>query len=393
MTTRDSLTSKAIDIARNVKNLAILLPTGTGKSLIALKIIRDTFIWFNKGNWLIVVAERAHIKNWIDEAIKHKFNDVLENITFVCYASLKKYKNSTYDGVIYDEGHRMLAPTYIKVIPTIITKKTLILTATMSSKEIDLVSNSIGPITSFKYSLSNAIVAEILPVPKVHLVALELDNINSNQIINIFKGKTGSRVTKICEFKDRWNILKSLNDVNLTVRCTELEKYLYLCSQIDYYQLQYYKIGTLNLKNKWLQNAMQRKRFIADLKTNHVKEVIKNYQDRFICFAGSIKQCNELGGIKNIVHSKVNKPQQIIDDFNDRKINQLFVVDMLKEGMNLVDTNVIIVQLDSKSRSTIQCIGRSLRKKEPIIHIFYYKNTQDEIYMNNSLEEFKEYVV
>ena len=36
---------------------------------------------------------------------------------------------------------------------------------------------------------------------------------------------------------------------------------------------------------------------------------------------------------------------------------------------------------------------RSLRKKEPIIHIFYYKNTQDEIYMNNSLEEFKEYVV
>ena len=31
MTTRDELTLKAIDIARNVKNLAILLPTGTGK--------------------------------------------------------------------------------------------------------------------------------------------------------------------------------------------------------------------------------------------------------------------------------------------------------------------------------------------------------------------------
>ena len=59
----------------------------------------------------------------------------------------------------------MLAPTYIKVIPTIITKKTLILTATMSKKEVDLVSNSIGPITSFKYSLSNAIDANILPYP------------------------------------------------------------------------------------------------------------------------------------------------------------------------------------------------------------------------------------
>ena len=393
MTTRDSLTLKAIDIARNVKNLAILLPTGLGKTKIALEIMNSGYNGNGYGNWLIVIAERAHKKNWIDDIYKHQFDRLLQSITFVCYASLKKYESSSYDGVIYDEGHRMLAPSYIKVIPTIITKKTLILTATMSSKEIDLVSNSIGPITSFKYSLSNAIDADILPVPKVHLVALELDNTIVNQSFSITKGKIPLRVYKFCNFNERWNVLKNLSDVNLTVRCTELEKYSYLCSQIDYYQLQYYKTNQLAIKNKWLQLATQRKRFIADLKTNHVREVIKNYQDRFICFAGSIKQCNELGGVKNIVHSKVSNPQQIIDDFNDRKINQLFVVDMLREGMNLVDTNVIIVQLDSKSRSCCQMLGRSLRKKEPVIHIFYYKNTQDEIYMNNSLEEFKEYVV
>ena len=388
MTTRDELTLKAIDIARNVKNLAILLPTGIGKTLISVKIVNEL-----KGKWLVVIAERAHKKNWIDDINKHGFGYLLDHITFTCYASLKKYKSSSYDGVIYDESHRMLAPTYIEAIKTINTNKNLLLTATMSPKEVDLISKTIGPITSFKYSLSNAIDADILPVPKIHLVGLELNNIDNNCSFTITKGKSGLRINKDCNFNERWNVLKSLNDVNLTVRCTELEKYLYLCSQIDYYQLQYYKIGTLNLKNKWLQNAMQRKRFIADLKTNHVKEVIKNYQDRFICFAGSIKQCNELGGVKNIVHSKVSKPQQIIDDFNDRKINQLFVVDMLREGMNLVDTNVIIVQLDSKSRSCLQMCGRGLRKKEPVIHIFYYKNTQDEIYMNNSLEEFKEYVV
>lgn len=388
MDKRDELTLKAIDIARNVKNLAILLPTGIGKTLISIKIANEF-----KGKWLIVIAERAHKKNWIDDINKHGFADLLQNITFTCYASLKKYKYFCYDGVIYDEGHRMLAPTYIKVIPTIITKKTLILTATMSSKEIDLVSNSIGLITSFKYSLNNAIDAEILPVPKVHLVGLELNNIDNNCSFTIIKGKVGSRTNVSCNYDNRWKFLKMYNDVNLDVRCTELEKYSYLCSQIDYYQLQFYKTNQLAIKNKWLQLAMQRKRFIADLKTNHVKEVIKNYQDRFICFAGSIKQCNELGGVKNIVHSKVSNPQQIIDNFNDRKINQLFVVDMLREGMNLVDTNVIIVQLDSKSRSCCQMLGRSLRKREPVIHIFYYKNTQDEIYMNNSLEEFKEYVV
>ena len=389
---RENLTLEAIEIARKCKNLAILLPTGMGKTRISLEILRDTSDLFNN-KWLVVVAERAHIKNWIDDAIKHKFNDILQNITFVCYASLKKYKSTSWDGVIYDESHRMSAPTYINVIKTINTKKNLLLTATMSPKEVDFISNTIGPITSFKYSLSDAIESDILPTPKIHLVPLELDNTNNNQIINITKGNSNLRVKKECNFNDRWNYLKSLNDVNLTVRCTELEKYSYLCSQIDYYQLQYYKINQEVFKNKWLQMAMQRKRFIAGLKTNHVKEVIKNYQDRFICFAGSIKQCNELGGVKNIVHSKINKPQQIIDDFNDRKINQLFVVDMLKEGMNLVEANAIIVQLDSKSRSCLQMLGRTLRKKEPVIHIFYYKNTQDEIYMNNSLEEFKEYVV
>jgi superfamily II DNA or RNA helicase len=388
MDKRDELTLKAIDIARNVKNLAILLPTGMGKTLISIKIANEF-----KGKWLVVIAERAHKKNWIDDINKHGFADLLQNITFTCYASLKKYESAVYDGVIYDEGHRMLAPTYIKVIPTIITKKTLILTATMSKKEVDLVSNSIGPITSFKYSLSNAIDADILPVPKIHLVGLELDNKSVNQSFVTTKGKAALRVKRVCDFKDRWNYFKMNDNLNLEVRCTELEKYSYLCSQIDYYQLQYYKTYNLAIKNKWLQLATQRKRFIADLKTNYVKEVIRNYQDRFICFAGSIKQCNELGGVKNIVHSKVSKPQQIIDDFNDRKINRLFVVDMLREGMNLVDTNVIIVQLDSKSRSCLQMCGRGLRKKEPVIHIFYYKNTQDEIYMNNSLEEFKEYVV
>jgi superfamily II DNA or RNA helicase len=389
---REQLTLEAIEIARKCKNLAILLPTGMGKTRISLEILRDTSDLFNN-KWLVVVAERAHIKNWIDDAIKHKFNDVLQNITFVCYASLKKYKSTNWDGVIYDESHRMSAPTYIEAIKTIITKKNLLLTATMSNKEVDSISNTIGPITSFKYSLGDAIESDILPTPKIHLVPLELDDKLNNQSFNITKGSKPLRVNVKCRYSERWNFLKIYKDVNLEVVCTELEKYSYLCGQIDYYQLQYYKTNQLALKNKWLFEATQRKRFIAGLKTKYVRKVIDNYQDRFICFAGSIKQCNELGGVKNIVHSKISNPQQIIDSFNDRKINQLFVVDMLREGVNLVDANAIIVQLDSKSRSCLQMVGRSLRKKEPVIHIFYYKNTQDEIYMNNSLEEFKEYVV
>ena len=89
MNTRDELTLKAIDIARNVKNLAILLPTGTGKTLISIKIANEF-----KGKWLVVIAERAHKKNWIDDIHKHGFDRLLQSITFVCYASLKKYKSA-----------------------------------------------------------------------------------------------------------------------------------------------------------------------------------------------------------------------------------------------------------------------------------------------------------
>ena len=84
---------------------------------------------------------------------------------------------------------------------------------------------------------------------------------------------------------------------------------------------------------------------------------------------------------------------KIIDKFNQKKINQLFVVDMLREGMNLVEANAIIVQLDSKNRSAVQMLGRALRHDKPVIHIFYYKDTQDEIYLMNSLKEFSEFVV
>ena len=66
---------------------------------------------------------------------------------------------------------------------------------------------------------------------------------------------------------------------------------------------------------------------------------------------------------------------------------------MLREGVNLVDADGIIIQLNSKSRSAVQILGRSLRKQFPVIHIFYYKDTIDEIYLKNSLPEFENFVV
>ena len=60
---------------------------------------------------------------------------------------------------------------------------------------------------------------------------------------------------------------------------------------------------------------------------------------------------------------------------------------MITEGMNLTDIQVgIIVQLDGKERLFIQKFGRSMRAEDPVSFIFYYKDTQDENYLKNALE-------
>lgn len=103
-------------------------------------------------------------------------------------------------------------------------------------------------------------------------------------------------------------------------------------------------------------------------------------------FCTSIEQAEQLGG-QNAIHSKRADSLQIIEDFNRKRINNLFAVGMLQEGQNLTDIEVgIIVQLDGQERAFIQKFGRSLRAEDPIQFIFYYENTRDTEYLRNVLE-------
>ena len=81
----------------------------------------------------------------------------------------------------------------------------------------------------------------------------------------------------------------------------------------------------------------------------------------------------------------------IIDDFNTKKIDNLFAVGMLQEGQNLTDIEAgVIVQLDGQERAFVQKFGRSLRATDPIQFIFYYKDTRDTEYLENVLEGINE---
>lgn len=386
---RDAFSKKAVELSHTYKNLLLEFATGTGKTKASLDIINN-----HRGTWLVVVSEKAHLKNWIDDIKKHEYEYLLDNITFVLYASLHKHINKSYYGIVLDEAHRCQSDLRRNALNNIKYLKSILLTATITKSEKFKLEEVMGHIFNYKISLSDAINENILPEPVIHLNPLELDNTDERQSFVIKKGVNTLRQKVTCNYKNRFENLRKFKHIELTVTCTELEKYNYLCEQIDYYKTRYLKERTQVIYNKWMNLGSVRKKYLTNLKTPHVKHFINSLpsNNRFICFTGSIEQCNSLGSA-NTVHSKIKNPQNIIDKFNNKETNQLYVVDMLREGVNLVDADGIIVQLDSKSRSAVQMLGRSLRKQFPVIHIFYYKNTIDENYLNNSTEEFEEFVV
>lgn len=387
--TREIFSSQSVSLSKIHRNLLLEVATGVGKTKASLDIINES-----EGNWLIVVAEKAHLDNWKKDINKHNYNSLLPRITFVLYASLHKYKNKCYYGIILDEAHRCTTLLRRTALGSIKYTKSVLLTATITKNEKFLIESTIGYIHTYKISLNTAIESNILPVPEIHLHPLIMDNTTLSESFTMIKGIKPARINVNCKYEERFKVLAMYKHVNLTVTCTPKQKYDYLCSMVDYYKLKYMKDREVASYNKWMNTASVRKKYWANMKTNSVKPFIKQLplENRFICFTSSISQCNELGG-KNIVHSKIKDPQKIIDKFNNRNINRLYVVDMLKEGVNLVDADAIIIQLNSKNRSAVQMLGRSLRKQFPVIHIFYYKDTVDETYLKNSLPEFENFVV
>ena len=60
---------------------------------------------------------------------------------------------------------------------------------------------------------------------------------------------------------------------------------------------------------------------------------------------------------------------------------------MLQEGQNLTGIEAeLIIQLDGKERSFIQKSGRAMRAESPLIYIMYCRNTQDEVYLKNVID-------
>jgi superfamily II DNA or RNA helicase len=383
MKQRDTLLKEILTFIPTYHNIALQWATGVGKSRAAIELCNKVRITLHREpSILLIVAETAHKKNWENEFIK--WGASFTNITIECYASLKNYKNSNYDIVIFDEAHHLSSDLRLDIVDSIKADYVFLLSATLSDNFMIALSGIFSKFITSKVTLKEAISNKWLPKPKIYIIPINLSNtLLTGEIVEKW-GKGSHKIR--CVYADRWKYLKrksSYPNTELHILCSQKQEYDYYTERFEYWKQCYYNSRMVYMRNQWMLAGSKRKRFLGDSKTSVAKGILSLiHNKRYICFCSSIKQAESLGG-KNCIHSKKKDSLTVIDSFNKGDINNLYAVGMLQEGQNLNNIEAdIIIQLDGKERAFIQKFGRGLRAEDPIQFILYYKGTRDEEYLN-----------
>lgn len=395
---REEIQKKAVELLKENNHILLTWSTGVGKSKAAIECIKE---YLKTNRALILCKETNHINNWIEEFKKHKNDDLLNKTDIICYNSIKKLTNK-YDIVILDECH-CVNQNRIDDIKELCRNnfyrfEIISLSATVDNDCKFRLKSLMGSLFEYNITTEEAINMGLLPEPVINVIQTHLNNsIIDHQFIKSKGSKAKYKVDSV-NYSDR---IKKLNeykkhkitDYHLSIRCTQKQYYDLLTEELEFYRKQYFKTNLKVFENKWINKGSERKRFLAESKTNTLKLLLDNNKNkRILCFTGSINQCKLIGEKDKIIHSEIDIKDRlkIIEDFNSKKINKIYSVKMLTEGMNLTDIDItIITQIDNGDRTTIQKIGRSLRSENPIIYIISTKDTQDDKYLESSLESFK----
>lgn len=372
--TREDILDKVL--ALQGSNWLLELATGTGKSRLALEKAKQ----LNIKSLLLVVYRTVHKQNWQEE-INKWWPNCKASITITTYRSLHKYAGK-YDCAIFDECHH-LSELCRGMLSYYDIKYSILCSATVkASLKVELEKCFKGLVT-YKKGLRNVIDEGILPDPKVYLLPLSLNT--GKPTMSIWKNKNAKGRLIECSFETRWNYLKQKNNP-IRIYCTEQQYLFDLNSQIEYWKKRYMSTRSEIAKNKWLRLCNDRLKWLSDLKTSLVMELLlKLSKYRTLTFCNSIEQTELLG--KHCINSKNKYSISILDKFNQGKINHITACNMLNEGMNLYDCQIgIYANLNSSEAIIKQRMGRLLRHKNPVLIIPYYKGTREEELINVMIE-------
>lgn len=371
--TREDIQSEVLSL--HGSNWLIELPTGTGKSKVALNKIKEIYKTAGelKGcSLLIVVPRNVHKQNW-EEEIKKWWPDCPLLLSYTTYVSFPKCKG-TWDFAIFDECHH-LSERCREALCDFTIYHSVLCSATVNRNMKDELKEVFDNIVSYKKDLRDVIEDDILPDPKVYLWPLSLSIALPTE--SIWKNPKAKGRLIECSWAERWQYIKQKN-YPVRVYCTEKQYYTDLSGQIDYWKKRYMRTRSEIAKNKWLRLCADRLKWLSDKKVGYLHMLLpKLMKYRTLTFCNSIEQTELLG--EYCINSKNKNSVKYLEDFNSGKINHITACNILNEGMNLVNCQIgIYANLNSSETIIKQRMGRLLRHPKPVIIVPYFIDTREE---------------
>ena len=372
--TREEHFGNILALSESNKYLLLKLPTGFGKSKIAIDIIKK----YSQGkllyNVLIVIPRLVLIDNWKKEIEKW---ETPENISFefTTYVSLHKHSEPFWDLIIFDETHHFTENCY-ECMEAYKYDRIICMSATIPKEQRWRIKDAFNGIKEYSVSARMAIEDEILPDPKVLLIPLILDNTRVNQIYERNKSKPGIPIKVY--YNQRRSVL-GIKNRPVHIYCTEQEYYNETSYMIDWWKQKYMASSEQYAKNNWLRLAKNRLNWLAERKNTFVLKLLTLLENRrVLTFCGSIEQTEILG--QYCINSKSKKESlAYLDQFNNEEINHITACGMLNEGMNLSSCQIgIYANIGSSEIVEIQRLGRTLRHQNPLLIIPYFVGTREE---------------
>jgi superfamily II DNA or RNA helicase len=329
----------------------IVLPTGAGKTLVALEAIRRL-----KSTTLIVVPTLDLLNQW-REALQQHLNvpevgvlgggsKVISDITVSTYdsASLLSAKISTNFGLlIFDEAHHLPSPSYRLAAESSIAPYRLGLTATPERYDelhVDL-EQLVGPIV---YRIAPRLLEQegYLAQYRIQTIQVTLspeEKLQYEAHMKIFRNYT----KKLSEIIPSWNfetiVTRTLFDPEARRALSFLEK-------------------------------ARRIALEASMKINYIGSLLEEHRDEkiiiFSRYTRIVERISDLFGIPLITHkTKVSEREQILSGFRDGTFSKIVTGQVLDEGVDVPDASVgIIISGTGSKREFIQRLGRLLRPKK-----------------------------
>ena len=383
--TRKELYKRCIESVDNHTFTVVEAATGMGKTLTAIKMVNHLVATKFKGkkvSMLLLVAKVVHKQTWQDEFKKWGGVEV-DALTMECYESLKKHEGENYDIIVCDEVHHINSDKRLDLLKSLTFGNFIGLSATIPQKlKMYLKYEYHADVVSC--SLTDAIDDDVLPEPKIILMPLELDNTHATETIELNPKVKG----KIYHggFDKLWGYRKM--KVHAYITCTPKQKLGDMNNQILFAKNRYQRTRQDFLRNKWLFDCGERIKYLANLKNDIVKTILRKLEkQRCITFCKTIEQAEYL--CKHSIHSKNSNSDEIYNNFNAKNINHIASVNVLNEGANLVDCKYAVFANYSASEvCSVQRLGRSLRHKSPVIIMPYYKATREEEIVTGMIEDF-----